>query len=76
MHLLEPPMVEVGQEVKTGQQLGKVGSTGDSGAPHLHYEQRRGFQKVEAFFDGKASGITDDDREYSVIRTSNNCAGR
>ncbi len=76
MHLLEPPMVEVGQEVKTGQQLGKVGSTGDSGAPHLHYEQRRGFQKVEAYFDGKASEITHDDREYAVFRTSNNCAGR
>jgi hypothetical protein len=76
MHLLEPPMVEVGQRVTMGQQLGKVGSTGNSGAPHLHYEQRRGWQKVEAVFDGVASEITRDDREYSVLRISNNCASR
>ncbi|GHJ43003.1 hypothetical protein Cs7R123_03450 [Catellatospora sp. TT07R-123] len=76
MHLLEPPMVQVGQRVRTGQQIGRVGSTGDSGAAHLHYEQRRGFQKTESFFDGQASGITRDDREYSVLRVSANCTGR
>lgn len=75
MHLLEPPMVEQGQDVEQGQQLGKVGSTGDSGAAHLHYEQRRGLQTVESWFDGAPSGITNDDREYTVLRTSNNCVG-
>lgn len=73
MHLLEPPMVEVGQRVERGQQIGKVGSTGDSGAAHLHYEQRRGWQKVETHFDGAPSGITHDGSEYTVKRRSNNC---
>ncbi|MEV6303363.1 M23 family metallopeptidase [Actinoplanes sp. NPDC051861] len=75
LHMLEPPLVEVGDEVVTGQQLGRVGSTGKSGAPHLHYEQRAARRKVEAHFDGEAAGITTDDREYSVRRKSRNCAG-
>jgi hypothetical protein len=73
LHMIEPPMVAKGDRVETGQQIGKIGSTGDSGAPHLHYEQRRRWQKVETWFDGAPSGITTDDREYTVTRTSNNC---
>ena len=73
MHLLEPPLVRVGQRVERGDQLGRVGSTGDSGAPHLHYEQHRGGQKIEGYFDGRPSGITSDDHEYTVKRKSNNC---
>jgi hypothetical protein len=75
LHLLEPPLVRVGQRVAQGDQIGRVGSTGNSGAPHLHHEQRRGGQKVETYFDGVASGITHDDAEYTVKRTSNNCPG-
>ncbi|WP_320064881.1 M23 family metallopeptidase [Micromonospora sp. RTGN7] len=74
LHLLEAPPVRVGQRVARGEQIGRVGSTGNSGAPHLHYEQRRGWEKVETHFDGAPSGITHDDTEYTVRRTSNNCA--
>ena len=32
--------VKVGQIIKIGQQVGKIGSTGRSTGPHLHYETR------------------------------------
>jgi murein DD-endopeptidase MepM/ murein hydrolase activator NlpD len=71
--MLEPPLVHEGQKVRQGQQIGRIGSTGNSGAPHLHYEQRRGWKKVETWFDGKPSGITTDDEEVTIKLKSNNC---
>ena len=61
--VLEPPLVWVGQRVAQGDQIGRVSSAGNSGAPHLYYEQRRGWQKVGTYFDGSPSGITHDGSE-------------
>ncbi|MEU8330297.1 peptidoglycan DD-metalloendopeptidase family protein [Micromonospora sp. NPDC048839] len=73
LHMLEPPMVSVGQRVTIGQQLGKVGSTGDSSGPHLHFEQVRDGAKIESWFNGVPSGITHDNAVYTVKRQSANC---
>src|SRR5439155_19357622 len=41
-HLVRQPSVVVGQPVVTGQVLGFVGTSGNSSAPHLHFEMHGG----------------------------------
>jgi len=60
LHMIESPPVRTGQAVALGQQIGRVGSTGDSSGPHLHYEQHADGNKVESWFNGAPSGITSD----------------
>ncbi len=60
LHMIAPPPVSVGQVVTRGQLIGRVGSTGNSSGPHLHYEQLRDGAKVESWFNGVPSGITTD----------------
>jgi murein DD-endopeptidase MepM/ murein hydrolase activator NlpD len=38
MHLMKPALATKGQNVTTGQMIGKVGTTGSSSGCHLHFE--------------------------------------
>jgi murein DD-endopeptidase MepM/ murein hydrolase activator NlpD len=41
-HLKRPADLEIGEYINCGQEIGRVGNTGDSSNPHLHFETRIG----------------------------------
>src|SRR5699024_9252005 len=51
-------MAKTGQQVKQGDILGLVGSTGDSTGPHVHYEIRRNGQRINPLTAGKFKGFS------------------
>lgn len=44
---LSRALVSPGTQVRAGDQIGRIGSTGRSTGPHLHYEVRRGSRAVD-----------------------------
>lgn len=69
-HLSSQAVVR-GQTVRKGQRIGRVGSTGGSSGPHLHYEQRLGGAAIRVRFDG-AQATYFGTRNY---RSKNGCGG-
>lgn len=41
-HLVDAPPLRIGKSVSCGEEIGRVGLTGWTGAPHLHFETRWG----------------------------------
>lgn len=72
-HLNQIPLVEIGERVECGQQIGEVGNSGKSSNPHLHVETRIG--PSGAIFNGLAHYDThatvEEMHNYCTWRVSN-----
>ncbi len=78
LHLQEasiPSAIEIGSTVEAGQQIGKLGSTGNSTGPHLHYEQRLGsypnYQTYPVEFNGQRVDYVEHPARVPIV--SANC---
>ncbi len=78
-HLAAPPVLvdrepaRPGVQVERGDVIGAVGTTGNSNAPHLHYEQRRNDVGRPVTFDGRpiATGTTYEATGDPLVRSTN-----
>ncbi|MCY8835485.1 phage tail tape measure protein, partial [Bacillus atrophaeus] len=61
MHMLNTPSVKAGQNVKAGQTIGKVGSTGNSTGNHLHLQIEANGKTIdpEKYLKGVGTSISD-----------------
>jgi hypothetical protein len=57
LHMISAPEVRNGQQVAQGQRIGRVGSTGNSSGPHLHYEQLQDGATVRSAFNGSLVSV-------------------
>lgn len=62
--------LDIGQRIAAGEEIGSVGSTGTSTAPHLHYELRVEGRPVPPLTDTRLSRIGDETPEHLDASTT------